>query len=413
MKVELLVTGDEIIRGSIVDTNSAWLLQRLPEAGADVTRITTVGDDRSLLLTTMREAAARADVVVVSGGLGPTSDDLTVECAAEVAGVRTVNHAETLTRIQARWAKRGKPMPPAVEKQAWVPEGAEVLANDEGTAPGFRLKWDRAECFFFAGVPREFRHLCEQHLLPWLKKRATRGITTRTLRCVGIPESELDALLLPLAEQQGFKLGLRAAYPETWASLTVEDASLESALSRLDAAVAAAESTIGILCYSKDNESLAAVVGRLLLQHGWTVSVAESCTGGLLGAALTEVAGSSRYFLGGALTYSNEEKTRAVGVPAELIAQHGAVSEPVARAMADGIRRRVGSTCSLAITGVAGPGGGTPEKPVGTVWIAVATPNGTHAALHRFTRPDRESIRAASVSAALDLLRRELLEPEA
>jgi nicotinamide-nucleotide amidase len=410
MNVELLVTGDEIVRGSVVDTNSAWLLQRLGPLGARVRRITAVGDVADDLIAAMREGASRADVLLVSGGLGPTSDDLTAECAAKVAGVSLTQDAGTLARIRERWGRRQKPMPPAVERQAWVPQGAAVLANAEGTAPGFQLRLGRAECFFFAGVPREFKHLCETHLLPWLAARATRAVVTRTLRCVGVPESELDAALLELAREHGVTLGLRAAYPETWASLTVEAATKELACAKLDPIVAEAVRRIAPRCFSTDDETLPQVVGRLLVDAGWTVGVAESCTGGSLGAAITETPGSSRYFLGGAITYANEEKTRALGVPADVLAEHGAVSEPVVRAMAEGACHRLGSRSALSTTGVAGPGGGSPDKPVGTVWIGLASPRGTRAELHRFTRPDRESIRAASVAAALDLLRRDLLE---
>jgi len=408
--VELLVTGDEIVRGSVTDTNSGWLAQRLAMRGARVRRVTAVGDVADDIRAALREASQRAELVVCSGGLGPTSDDLTAACAAEVAGVELVRDEGTLRRIEERWARRGKPMPPAVERQAWVPRGAEVLANDEGTAPGFRLSIGRADCFFFAGVPRELEHLVDAHLMPWLAARSTRAIVTRTLRCVGIPESELDAALLKLAEQASVTLGLRAAYPETWASLTYESSDVATARTHLAPVVESAARLIAPRCYTTEDESLAQVVGRLCERARWTLAVAESCTGGLLGGAITAVSGSSKYFLGGALTYANEEKTRAVGVPVDLLARHGAVSEPVARAMAEGVRDRVGASAGLSITGVAGPGGGTVEKPVGTVWIALASPRGTVAELQRFTRTDRESIREASVSAALDLLRRTLLE---
>jgi nicotinamide-nucleotide amidase len=410
LHVELLITGDEVMRGAIVDTHSAWLAQRLPASGATLRRVTTVGDVAEDIRGALREASARADVVVSTGGMGPTSDDLTMECVGEVTGLPLVLHEETLARIKERWARRGRPMPTAVERQALVPRGSEVLTNDEGTAPGVTLRIGRAQCFFFAAVPIEMRHLAERHLFPWLGARADSVAVTRTLRCAGIPESELDAALLPLAKEAGLRLGLRATWPETWASLTCSAPDAPAARARLAPVVDAAVAKLFPKVYSVNDESLSQVVGGLLLKAGWTVSVAESCTGGSLGGELTGVAGSSRYFPGGAITYSNEEKTRALGVPSSLIEAHGAVSEPVARAMAEGAVAAIRSTAALAITGVAGPDGGTTEKPVGTVWVALASPRGTIAELHRFPRRDRDSVRRASVTAALDLLRRTLLE---
>lgn len=407
--VELLMTGDELTRGALVDTNSKWLAEQLATYGAKVRRITTVGDVAEDIQAALREASQRADVVVSSGGLGPTSDDLTAECVAAVAGVPLVMDAETLSRIAARWARRNKPMPPAVERQALVPQGSTVLANDEGTAPGFHLRLGRADCFFFAGVPVEQRHLSERHLFPWLAARTDRVFLTRSLRCIAMPESEVDAALLEFTQQAGLRFGLRAAYPETWASLTYEAKDLATAAAYLDPLVEAAAKRLAPRCYSTNGDTLSKVVGGMCERAGWTLSVAESCTGGLLGAEITAIPGSSRYFRGGVLSYANEEKTRAVGVPADLIAEHGAVSEPVVRAMAIGARERVGTTAALAITGVAGPDGGTAEKPVGTVWIALASPKGVVAELHKLTRRDRESVRKASVGAALDLLRRTLL----
>jgi nicotinamide-nucleotide amidase len=413
VEAELLVTGDEIVRGAVVDTNSGWLLQRLTLAGVRVRRVVAVGDVREDLFAALQEGARRSELLVISGGLGPTSDDLTAEIAAEAAGVGLRRDEASLARLHARWAARGRtlPPPPAVERQAMVPEGAEALANDEGTAPGFRLRLGGADCFFFAGVPREFRHLCERHLLPAVAARRGVALATRTLRCFGLTESELDARLLAFATGRGLRLGLRAAFPEAWATLAAEGATPEAAAGMLDSAVQDAQTLLEDACFSTRGESLAEVVGRLCVAGGATLAVAESCTGGLLGAALTAVAGSSRYFLGGALTYANEEKTRQLGVPPALLAEVGAVSGEVASAMAEGIRARTSATHALAITGVAGPGGGSAEKPVGTVWIGLAGPGGSSAVPYRFARTSRDDIRAASVAAALDLLRRELQGP--
>lgn len=409
--VELLVTGDEIVRGAVPDTNSASLLQALALAGVRTRRVVAVGDDPGDLRAALAEACNRAELLVISGGLGPTSDDLTAAVAAELAGVPLEADAATLATLRRRRLEGGRPgpVPPNVERQALVPRGAEVLPNDEGSAPGFRLRLGRAECFFFAGVPREFRHLCDRHLLPFVAARRGLSVATRTLRCLGPTESELDAKLLPLATARGLRLGLRAAWPEAWATLAAEGPSAGAAAAVLDDAAAEAEHLLAPTCFSTRGESLAEVVGRLCGATGATVAVAESCTGGLLGAALTDVPGSSAYFLGGALTYSNDEKGRQLGVPPALLRLAGAVSREVATAMAEGIRARTGATHAVSITGIAGPGGSTPGKPVGTVWIGIAAPGRSGAELHRFRRPRRDDVRAASVAAALDLLRRELL----
>lgn len=410
LDLELLMTGDELTRGAVTDTNSGWLAQRALAFGAQIRRVTAVGDVAEDICAALREASGRAEVVVVSGGLGPTSDDLTAACAATVAGVPLVQDEGTLDRIRVRWARRAKPMPPAVEKQALVPAGAEVLANDEGTAPGFRIRIGRAECFFFAGVPRELKHLAARHLFPFLRARASTVLVTKTLRCVGVPESELDAALLPLVQGTGVVFGLRAAFPETWATFTLEAADVAGAEAVLAPLVGKAVALLQPQVYTTEDIPLAQVVGQLCVRAGWSVAVAESCTGGLLGAELTAIDGSSRYFVGGSITYANSEKVRALGVPVALIEEHGAVSEAVVRAMAEGARDRLRTTAALAITGIAGPSGGSAEKPVGTVWISLAGPHGTVAELKRFTRTDRESVRSASVAAALDLLRRALLD---
>lgn len=408
MDVELLVTGDELTRGAVVDTNSAWLCQRLALLGARVRRILLVGDDPELISTTMREASSRAALVVVSGGLGPTSDDLTAECAARLTGGPLELHQPTMARLRAKWAARGQPMPHGLEKQALVPQQAEVLDNDEGSAPGFRLRSGRAWLFFFAGVPVEFRHLCERHLLPFVASQARTSRVTTTLRCVGLPEAKADELLSPLAARSGATLGLRAVFPETWASLTVEMPSEDEARRKLVPLGEEARRLLGSACYSTDGSSLAQVVGHRLLARGETLATAESCTGGLVGGACTEVAGSSGWYVGGVVAYANEVKESALGVPSSLLAAHGAVSAEVACAMATGARERLGSTWAVSVTGIAGPGGGSIEKPVGTVWFALAGPSGVTPTLLRASRPDRASIRSQSVSFALDLLRRAL-----
>jgi len=327
-------------------------------------------------------------------------------------GADLVQHTPTLERIRAAWAKRAKPMPPAVERQALVPVGAEVLENGEGSAPGLRMHIGRAECFFFAGVPVEFKHLVERHLLPCIAAASGRAVVTRTLRCVRAPESELDAALGDLVRGTGVRFGLRAVYPETWASFTAEAEDVAGARAVLDPIVSTAVSRIAPRCFSTEDESLAVVIARLLRKAGWTLAVGESCTGGMLGEEITSVPGSSSFFRGGVIAYANEEKVRGLGVSTELISHDGAVSEAVVRAMAEGAVQKSGATAGLSIVGIAGPDNGTTEKPVGSVWIALASPRGTLSEFHRFIRRDRESIRRGAVSAALDLLRRTLESAE-
>jgi len=414
MDAELLVTGDEVMRGDVTDTNTVWLRARLLQTGVRVRRVVQTGDDPDDIGRALAEAAARTQLLVVSGGMGPTSDDRTVECAAKVAGAALVEDAATLERIRARWAQRARPEPPGVRRQAMVPAGATVLENDAGTAPGLRMRVGSAECFLFAGVPREFRHLCERHLLPFVAGRTGRAFATETLRFVLVPESDVDVRLLPVAQRHAVMLGLRASFPDTLAVLTAEGRNGEEASDRLSRALAEARQQAGAGFYGTGDGKLPAVVGRMCAAAHALVAVAESCTGGGLGKAITSVPGSSAWFAGGVVAYANEEKTRALGVSPDLIAAHGAVSEAVARAMAEGALARVrgdrAATHALSITGIAGPDGGTEDKPVGMVWIALAGPRGTRAHVLRFGARDRGFVRAGAVAAALDLLRRELSE---
>lgn len=409
MRIELLVTGDELLDGRVADSNSSWFLSQLSSRGLSCARLTMVGDDPHELFEALEHISSRADLLLVSGGLGPTADDLSVEVAAKVAKVELVRDEGTLKRLRERWHRRGKKLPAQAEKQALLPRGAEVLVNEEGTAPGFRLRMGNADCWFFAGVPHEYRHLCQVHLFPHLEGLAREAVSHAQLRVVGLAEAEVDALLAGLANEHGVSLGFRAVYPETHVNIRVKNADAAESERQLESLVKLAAKRLGPNCYSTREQSLPEVVAELCNARSLTLAVAESCTGGMLGASLTEVPGSSSWFLGGAQVYSNAEKVRALGVSEDSLLKRGAVSEQVAREMAEGIRLRSGASHALSITGIAGPGGGSAEKPVGTVWIGLSSAEETKAILVNFPNRSRERVRQGATWAALDVLRRELI----
>lgn len=411
----LLSQGDEVITGQTLDRNASWLSEQLTDLGVQVRRRVTVGDDLEDITAAVDEALTHADLVICTGGLGPTSDDLTAEAVSQATGRPLVLHAPSLERIATFFAAIGRTMSPANEKQALLPEGCVVLDNDWGTAPGFAVRRDRPQgpcwAYFLPGVPREMKPMFAERVLPGVQQNYTlQPGRLVTLRVMGVPESRLEQDMRPFMGIPGLAVGFRAMTPEVQVKLRAA-AGFDEA--RLAAVVAQAQEAIGRGVFGVDTGPLAEVVGLALQARGQTLACAESCTGGRIAAEVTSVPGASAWFMEGACTYANEAKVRTCGVDPALLAAHGAVSEPVARAMAEGIRARAGTTYGLSSTGVAGPGGGSPEKPVGTVHIALATPEGTH---HRLLRlgGDRERIMALTVGAALDLLRRHLgglLEP--
>jgi nicotinamide-nucleotide amidase len=414
MRVEVLCTGDELLTGLTVDTNSPYFMERLLPYGEQVVRTTVVGDVREEILDALRVTAARADVVLVSGGLGPTADDLTAGCAAEAAGVPLVESAEALAALEARFARRGILLTPNNRRQAQVPRGAEVVQNPNGSAPMFVLRLGRATFFFLPGVPREYRHLVEAEVLPRIQRlRGQRPDATflafRLLRTVGLPESHLDARVAPLsALHPDVTFGFRTQAPENHLKLMARGVTQAAADAALAAAEAESRAVLGSYVFGQDEERHPGVIARLLIERGQSVSLAESCTGGRIADLLTSVPGASAWFPGGAVVYANAMKEAWLGVRPLTLSAHGAVSEAVAREMAEGARRATASTWGLSITGIAGPKGGTEEKPVGTVFTALAGPTGTSAQRHRFAG-DREQVRTFSAAAALEVLRHALL----
>ncbi|MFL5424322.1 MAG: competence/damage-inducible protein A [Myxococcales bacterium] len=411
--VEFVVTGDEVMRGTIADTNTAWTAARLYPLGLQLRRTVVVGDRGEDIRRALLEASARADHCIVSGGLGPTSDDLTAECAAQAAGVGMRLDESWLARMRERWAaRRHEPMPKNNERQAYVPAGSEVLGNPDGSAPSFALRIDRCTFFFLPGVPREYYRIFEELLLPrFARATGHAALRTRVLQCFGVTESRLDEIVAPIREAHPeVRFGFRTKFPENHLSLAALAADEGMAAENLARVEAACREALGPYVYGADGVTFAQALGEQLAARRETICCAESCTGGLASQLLTEISGSSRWTAGGFVTYSNELKERLLGVPADLLRAHGAVSEEVARAMAEGARRASGATWCPAVTGIAGPDGGTPEKPVGTVWFALAGPGETRTKLSHF-RGDRGQVRMISAFAALQLVREAIGSP--
>jgi nicotinamide-nucleotide amidase len=415
MRVEVLCTGDELLTGLTVDTNSPYFMEQLLPYGEQVARTTIVGDVREEILEALLATSARADAVLVSGGLGPTADDLTAECAAQAAGVPLVESAEALSALEARFARRGILLTPNNRRQALLPRGAEVVLNPNGSAPMFILRLARATLFFLPGVPREYRHLVDAEVLPRIQQlRGERPDVTflafRLLRTVGLPESHLDAKVAPVAkEHPRVTFGFRTQAPENHLKLMARGASQAEADAALAAAEEASRAVLGVHVFGQDGDRHAGVIGALLDTRGETLALAESCTGGRVADLLTSIPGASAWFPGGAVVYANAMKEAWVGVRSETLAAHGAVSEAVAKEMAEGVRRAARATWGLSVTGIAGPTGGSEEKPLGTVFTALAGPTGTRVQRHRFVG-DREQVRTSSAAAALEMVRLALLE---
>ncbi len=403
--VEILSTGDELLTGQVVDTNSTWLMDRLWDLGLMVRRKTLVADDRTDLQAALREVTSRADVVVMSGGMGPTEDDLTAECVAAVLGVPLELHPPSLEAIARRFQHFGRPMTPNNRKQALFPRGAEVIPNRFGTAPGFSVRVGRALLFCLPGVPLEYKGLCDEAVLPRLAAGLESVPAGRVVKLFGLGESAADQTMRPVMDDPrnaGVRFGYRAHWPEVHVKWTVSG---PAAATRADRIRGEVRALFGEAVWGEGKDELPPLVVERLLARGEKVATAESCTGGLVAQLLTSVPGSSGAFDLGVVVYSYEAKTELVSVPAALLAAHGAVSEPVARALAEGARARGKATWGIGITGIAGPGGGTPEKPVGTVHLALAGPGGT-SHLQRLYRGDRDRVRRSTAFEALFLLLR-------
>jgi len=410
MKAEIIAVGSELLTPDRMDTNSLFLTEELNKLGIEVLRKTVVGDHTELLREAFRDALGRVPLIVASGGLGPTEDDLTRETVADLLGRKLQRNDEIVRHIQARFRSFGREMPENNVRQAMVPEGAEILANPRGTAPGLWIEDGGRSVALLPGPPRELKPLFQEEVLPRLLRRVSNvRMHHRELRITGLGESLVDSRIAPIYKRYREVSTVVLASPgETQVHLRIWADDPQHAQKTLDEISQAFELALTDRIFSQDGTPMEEVVARLLTRHQATIAVAESCTGGLLAERLTSIAGSSSYFLGGAVCYSNELKTAWADVPPELIQAKGAVSSEVAIALAQGIRRRVGSTLGVGITGVAGPGGGSEEKPVGTVHVALASPDGIKEKNPRFPG-DREMIRFQASQFALDLVRTHFL----
>ncbi|HEV8425487.1 MAG TPA: competence/damage-inducible protein A [Actinomycetes bacterium] len=412
MRCEIVGVGTELLLGQIVNTNAAWIGQRLADVGWDCLRHTAVGDNEARIAEVIREALGRADAVIVTGGLGPTQDDVTREAIAAVAGVPLVRRPELEAWLRERFARMGvQRMAEMNLRQADVPEGARHIDNPRGTAPGLIVEVDGRPAYAVPGVPREMEGMLERVVLPDLAARAGEGraIVSRTLRTAGVGESRLAERLTPLWEEAGageVTLAYLASPGEVRVRLTAVGATRDEALADIAPVEASIREQLGDIVYGTDDETLEAAVGRLLRERGGTLATAESLTGGLLGGRITGVPGSSGYYLGGVVAYATDAKASLLGVDLELLAADGPVSEPVAAAMAEGARKAFGADLGLAATGVAGPAEQA-GRPVGTLCLGVADAAGT--ATRTLTAPgDRTQVRLWTSAVALDLVRRRL-----
>jgi nicotinamide-nucleotide amidase len=406
MKAEIIAVGSEMLTPDRIDTNSLFLTGELNKLGIEVVRKTIVGDNRELLAEAFRDALNRVALVIATGGLGPTEDDLTRETVSELLGRKLILNDAILRYIEGRFRQLGREMPAVNVRQAMVPEGAEVLENPRGSAPGLWLEDKGRIIALLPGPPRELRPMYQEQIQPRLERRGS-GIRmfVRELRVAGMGESAVEQRIKPIyTRYSDVHTTILAAPGEIQIYLRMWTDDAASAQKTLDEIVQGFELALTDRIFSQDGSSMEETVARLLTMNNATISAAESCTGGLLAQRLTTIAGSSSYFLGGMVCYSNELKTAWADVPAELIQAKGAVSSEVAVALADGIRRRVGSTIGVGITGIAGPGGGSEEKPVGTVHIALSHAGGIKERGVRFPG-DREAIRWHASQLALDMVR--------
>ena len=413
MKVEILATGDEIRTGALVDSNSAHIALKLEENGIEVARHTCVGDDLSMLTDTFLEIGRRADATVVTGGLGPTIDDLSAEAAASAAGVGLIFDDRAFESISRFFQNVGRPMPESNRKQALFPRTSEILDNTVGTAPGFSITIGRCRFFFLPGVPHEMKRMLDAHVIPALVAMQGDAVfhsRVTTINTFGLPESLAGEKVAGVeAAFPGIKLGLRANFPQIQVKLYGRAENRTQLDESLDAAGRWVVSRLGDHVLSQKGERMEVVVGNLLRQKGATLALAESCTGGLIANWLTDVPGSSDYFLFSGVTYSNRAKTDVLAVRPETLERFGAVHEDTAREMAEGARNIAGATYGLATSGIAGPGGGTADKPVGTVCIGFAGPSGSFGKRKLFRIGKRSMKKQMFAMAALDTLRRELL----
>lgn len=413
MKAELVTIGTELLLGEIVDTNAAFLARTLADCGVNVYYKSTVGDNFERMVQALKQAIQRSDLVITSGGLGPTSDDLTKEAVASALGVGLVFSQEAMDMVSEKFKHRHARMTTNNERQAMIPEGAALIPNRWGTAPGIICESKGCILISLPGVPRELEGMVLETVVPFLRGRqAAVGavIHSRTIRFFGIGESSLEEELSELIRAQtNPTIALYAGSGEVRVRITASAPTLEQAKAMIEPVEEAVARRVGKFIYGYDDDTLESVTGKLLMDKGYTIALAESCTGGLISHRLTNVPGSSNYYMRGVVAYSNTAKQQVLGVPEKTLQDHGAVSHQTAVAMAEGVRGWAQTDFGISVTGIAGPGGGTPQKPVGLVYAAVAGPVGTRWREFRFYG-DREMIKDRAASHVINMLRQYILE---
>jgi nicotinamide-nucleotide amidase len=413
VQIEIVTIGDELLLGFTTDTNAAHIARALADLGVSVVRRATVGDDRTAIADAVADALSRADGVITTGGLGPTSDDMSKDAVASLFGRQMVLHEPTLTALHERWKQRGLgPLPETNRAQALVPEGAELLDNRHGTAPGIWIQADGKWVAMLPGVPREMRGMLADAVLPKLRALLPPEpvvVASRTVRTTGMAESAIADRVADVALPEGVQLAYLPSWEGVDLRVTIRGVPPEVAHERLTGAANSLASRVASVVYSMDGDDLAAIALDALRMRRMTFAAGESCTGGLLAARLTAIPGASDVVLGGVVAYENRVKTRLLGVSEETLAAHGAVSEAVAAAMASGVRAATGASFGVGITGVAGPSGGTAAKPVGTVCWALSWPGGSAHWTAQFVG-DRGEVQRRSTQAALMSLVRALAD---
>lgn len=409
MTVAILCLGTELTRGELVNTNAAWLAETLTLLGFEVTAIETTDDHRSRIERVLRRLGAEHELVVCTGGLGPTTDDLTTESVAATLGVPLERDPDSYEAIRRRMERFGRTMAASNAKQADFPRGATILPNSTGTAPGFGVEIGGALAFFLPGVPREMKAMFNEHVAARLSRLAKAGVHQIRLKTYGMAESTVNDRLEGVEAAYGVTLGYRAHFPEIEVKVQARGTDAQETDARARSAADEVRERLGIdIVYGEGDAALPEEVGKLLVERGLMLGLAESCTGGLVAELVTERSGASAFFAGGIVSYSNELKERLLGVPRPLLEEHGAVSAPVARAMAEGALGALGANVTLALTGVAGPTGGTAEKPVGLVHYAVATRERTVDEKRLFPGTRRQ-VQLVAAFAGLSLVRKILL----
>jgi nicotinamide-nucleotide amidase len=408
-RASVLSIGTELTRGEIDNTNATWLAERLTAMGLEVASITTVADDPSAIIAALEQLSQSSALVVSTGGLGPTTDDITSACVARWLGVERVRDATVLAALEQRLSRLGRALTASNAQQADFPAGARILDNAHGTAPGFGVVRGHSQLFFMPGVPREMRPMFERHIEPVARSLVSGAQHQVRLRCFGSPESVLNDKLAGLEQAHGVTVGYRAHFPEVLVKLLARADSPRAAEERAALAARDAKLRLGTAVYAEGERAMPEVVGDLLRARGLTLCLAESCTGGLVSSLLTRHPASD-ILLGGVVSYANAVKIAQLGVSPDTLEARGAVSPETAREMAEGARRRFDADLALSLTGIAGPSGGSDEKPVGLVYYALATPTGTRVEHVNVSQRPREMVQMYSAWCGLDLIRRTLLD---